>query len=160
MSQTLRPSLLAGVTRAVLGDAAFLFCDDADDAAKLAGRFAEATIAFDAPCPGRVTLRLPWPLAVEAAANLLGCERDDPDADQNALPAAAELLNMISGPALEAWFGASAKWALGVPSTRAYEGTLPTQAPTGELVGFVVDGARIELEVVETGASHDSRADR
>lgn len=160
MSQTLRPELLAGVTRSVLGDAAFLFCDDADDAQKLDGRFAEATIAFEAPSPGRVTLRLPWPLAVEAAANLLGCERDDPEADENALAAVGELLNMISGPALEAWFGAAAKWSLGVPAMRAYDGALPTQAPTGELVGFVVDGARIELEVVETGAGHDSRADR
>ncbi len=160
MSQTLRPSLLAEVTRSVLGDAAFLFCDDAEDAGKLDGRFAEATIAFEAPSPGRVTLRLPWALAVEAAANLLGCERDDPDADENALPAAAELLNMISGPALEAWFGASAKWSLGVPSTRAYEGSLPTQAPAGELVGFVVDGARIELEVIETGAADDPRTHR
>ncbi|MBL8940932.1 MAG: hypothetical protein JNM69_40690 [Archangium sp.] len=160
MSQTLRPAVLADVTRSVLGDAAFLFCDDAEDAGRLAGRFAEATIAFEAPSPGQLSLRLPWPLAVEAAANLLGCERDDPDAGENALPAVAELLNMISGPALEAWFGASARWSLGVPSTRAYEGSLPTQAPTGELVGFVIDGARIELEVVETGAGHDSRADR
>ncbi|MER2559642.1 MAG: chemotaxis protein CheX [Myxococcaceae bacterium] len=160
MSQTLRPAQLAEVTRSVLGDAAFLFCDDADDAGRLDGRFAEATIEFDAPSPGRLALRLPWPLAVEAAANLLGCEREDPDADANALAAVGELLNMISGPALEAWFGASAKWALGVPATRGYDGALPTQAPTGELVGFVVDGARIELEVVETGAGHDSRADR
>lgn len=160
MSQTLRPAVLAGVTRSVLGDAAFLFCDDAEDAGKLSGKFAEATIVFDAPNPGRLSLRLPWPLAVEAAANLLGCERDDPDADENAQAAVGELLNMISGPALEAWFGAAAKWSLGVPVTRAYDGALPTQSPTGELVGFVVDGARIELEVVETGAADDPRTHR
>lgn len=160
MSQTLRPAVLAAVTRSVLGDAAFLFCDDAEDAARLSGKFAEATIAFDAPNPGRLSLRLPWPLAVEAAANLLGCEHDDPDADENAQAAVGELLNMISGPALEAWFGAAAKWSLGVPATRAYDGALPTQSPTGELVSFVVDGARIELEVVETGAADDPRTDR
>ena len=104
MSQTLKAEPLAAVARSVLADAAFLFCDDVPaDLGPGEGQLAEATITFDAPTPGRITLRLPWHVALEAAANLLGRDRGDPEVEESALDAASELLNMISGLALKAW---------------------------------------------------------
>ncbi len=156
MSQTLKAEPLAAVARSVLADAAFLFCDDVpDDLGPSEGQLAEATITFDAPTPGRITLRLPWHVALEAAANLLGSDQDDPEVEESALAAVGELLNMISGSALKAWFGAETVWSLGMPVTSARAGRLPSAEPRGEVVGFVVDDARIELEAIETGAGHD-----
>ncbi len=156
MSQTLTAGPLGEVTRAVLGNAAFLFCDEVPaGAAAHTGRLAEASITFDAPRPGRLTLRVPWSVAVEAAANLLGAERDDPEVEESALAAVGELLNMISGSALAQWFGAGARWSLDIPSTRARDGQLPSPAPEGEVIGFLVDDARIEIEAIATEGRDD-----
>lgn len=150
MSAALAAGPLAEVTRAVLGDAAFLFCDEVPaDAPLQEGRIAEATLCFEAPCSGHLTLRLPWSVALDAAANLLGTERDDPEAEAGALAAAGELLNIITGSALQRWFGASAVWSMGVPSTCERVGRLPSPASEGALVAFVVDDARIEVEAIE-----------
>jgi len=153
MSQTLRIEPLAEVTRSVLADAAFLFCDAVPAEARASvGRVAEASISFEAPTAGRITLRMPWAVACEAAANLLGAEADDPDVEASALAAVGELLNMISGSALKAWFGAAASWNLAIPSTRVQEDArLPSIAPRGAVAGFVVDDARIEIEATEDG---------
>lgn len=157
MSQVrLEAAPLGEVTRSILGDAAFLFCDDVpEDAAPTDGPLAEATISFDAPTPGRITLRMPWSLALEAAANLLGTEQDDPEAEASALAAVGELLNMISGSALSAWFGPNTQWTLGVPSTSMKEGRLPSPTPRGEVVSYVIEDARIEVEAIEGGTRDD-----
>jgi CheY-specific phosphatase CheX len=152
MSAVLSAQPLGEVTKLVLGTAAFLFCDDVPPGTgPVEGRLAEAVIGFTGPRDGRITLRMPWEVALEAAANLLGVEKDDPDAQESALAAVGELLNMISGSVLKEWFGAGAEWALGVPATSERAGRLPSVAPQGEVVGFVVDEARIEVEAAETG---------
>ncbi len=147
MSQTSLAGPLGEVTRSVLSEAAFLFCDElTEGAAPLEARLVEATITFEAATPGRITLRLPWQVACEAAANLLGAEPGDEDVEANAHAAVGELLNMISGSALERWFGAGSPWSLGIPRVSEREGQLPSRAPTGELVGLAIDDARIEIE--------------
>ncbi|MDP1829169.1 MAG: chemotaxis protein CheX [Archangium sp.] len=152
MNAALSAGPLAEVTRSVLGDAAFLFCDEVPaDAPLLEGRLAEATLFFEAPCSGHLTLRLPWSVALDAAANLLGTDRDDPEAEAGALAAAGELLNIITGSALQRWFGSSAVWSIGVPSTCERVGQLPSSSAAGALVAFVIDDARIEIEAIEGG---------
>lgn len=161
MNQVLLAAPLAPVMRRVLEDAAFIFCDDAPaDAPATHGRFAEAKIGFQASRSGELRLRLPWNVAREAAANLLGVEPDDPEADEQALAAAGELLNMISGVALQTWFGGATKWSLGNPTVEEREGRLPSAAPAGEVVSFVVDDAFIELEAIEMGVARDQGSDR
>ena len=152
MSPRLNREVLAGVTRSVLETAVFLFCDEVPVSAEpLGGEVIEAVIRFEAPTSGQLCLRFPRSLGRDAAANLLGVERDDPDAEEGASAAVAELLNMVCGAALEAWFGAQARWALGVPVTTEFTGRLPTGRP--ESVAFVVDETPVEIEVTELGGS-------
>ncbi len=147
MSQLPLAGPLSEVTKSVLSEAAFLFCDElSEGAAPLEARLVEATITFEGATPGRITLRLPWHLACEAAANLLGVEPGDDDVEANAHAAVGELLNMISGSALERWFGSGTPWSLGLPSVSEREGRLPSRAPGGELVALAIDETRIELE--------------
>lgn len=161
MNQVLLAEPIGPVVRQVLEDAAFLFCDDVPEGAPATeGRFAEATIGFQAPRSGQLRLRLPWHVAREAAANLLGVEADDPEAEAQALAAAGELLNMISGAALQAWFGGETRWNLGNPTVEAREGSLPSATPAGEIVSFVIDDSFIELEAIESGAARDQGPDR
>lgn len=138
---------LGEVAKSVLSDAAFLFCDElADGAAPLDARLVVATITFEATSPGSITLRLPWHVACEAAANLLGAEPGDEDVEANAHAAVGELLNMISGAALERWFGSGATWSLGLPNVSEQEGQLPSIAPKGEVVALAIESVRIEVE--------------
>jgi CheY-specific phosphatase CheX len=149
MSQSLAPEALAGVTRSVLETAAFLFCDEVpSDVEPQEGPVIEASISFQAATSGRLVLRLPLKLGLEAAANLLGIEPDEPEAAESARAAVGELLNMISGSALQAWFGAGASYSMGVPATVEVAGTLPSGRPG--TVAFVVDEVAIEVEAVET----------
>jgi len=152
---------LADVTRSVLGDAAFLFCDEVPEgAAPTEGKYAEARISFVAPTSGSIVLRVPWNIALEAAANLLGSEQDDPEVEADALSAVGELLNMISGSALSAWFGPNTQWTLGVPATSVKEGPLPSPAPRGDVAAYVIDEARIEVEAIEGGVGDDQGSHR
>jgi hypothetical protein len=148
MSEALSAQALGGVTRSVLETAAFLFCDDVPAGMTAQeGTVIEATIAFQAARSGRIILRLPAQVGLEAAANLLGIEPDDPEAAESARAAAGELLNMISGSALKAWFGGEATWSLGVPATVELTARLPSGNP--EAVAFLVDEFPIEVEAVE-----------
>jgi hypothetical protein len=148
VSGALDPAALGGVTRSVLETAAFLFCDDLPAGMHAQqGEVIEATIRFQATTNGRIVLRLPVKVGLEAAANLLGIETDDPEAAESARAAVGELLNMISGSALKAWFGGEASWSLGVPSTVELPGTLPSGRPGS--VAFVVDDYPIEVEAME-----------
>lgn len=147
MSPPLDAAALEQVTRTVLETAVFLFCDRPTGVPEPhQGDVIEAVIRFDAPVSGRIALRLPHHLGLEAAANLLGVEPDDPDAQDGARAAVAELLNMVSGAALKEWFGASATWALGVPATTEVAGRLPS-GRLGAIV-LLVDEAPLEIEVM------------
>ncbi len=149
MSQVLQPEALGAVTRSVLETAAFLFCDELPPGMEAQeGELIEATIAFEAATSGRIILRLPLRVGLEAAANLLGIDATDPEAAESARAAAGELLNMISGSALKAWFGGDARWSLGVPATVEFAGRLPSGRPGS--VAFVVDDYPIEVEAVES----------
>ena len=149
MSGPLDPAALGGVTRSVLETAAFLFCDDVPAGMESQqGEVIEASIAFQAATSGRIVLRLPFKVGLEAAANLLGIEADDPEAADSARAAVAELLNMISGSALKAWFGGEARWSLGVPATVELTGRLPSGRPGA--MAYLVDDYPIEVEAVES----------
>jgi CheY-specific phosphatase CheX len=148
MSGPLTREALGVVTRSVLETAAFLFADELPAGTEVQeGEVIEASIAFQAATSGRIVLRLPLQLGLEAAANLLGIEPDDPEAAESARAAVAELLNMISGSALKAWFGGGARWSLGVPATVEFTGRLPSGRPGA--LAFVVEDFPLEIEALE-----------
>jgi hypothetical protein len=146
MAPELAPRVLEDVARRILEEAAFLFSDDATDSLCFEGPVIEALLEFLGPAQGTLHLRLAENLACEAAANLLGTEPDDPEAQAGASLAVGELLNMIGGHLMIAWLGATAQTSLGTPTLRLHDTW--TVAMTGpRCARFMAgEGALVELE--------------
>jgi hypothetical protein len=115
MPDELDPATLERVLSQILEDAAFLFTEPAPPGSPCPVPLYEATLAFTAPRPGKLTLRAGPELGAEAAANLLGLDASEDEAKQNAGPALGELLNMVAGLLMKEWFGTQAHCSLGLP---------------------------------------------
>lgn len=108
---------LSEVAARVLEDCAFLFVDavEADTAPPSAGRAIAASIAIGAREPRTLKIVATRPLLVEAAANMLGTEGDDPEAYGSAEQALSELLNIVAGSFVARFYGTEQECPLGIP---------------------------------------------
>lgn len=135
---------LAEVTCRVLEDCAFLFLEsgaveDCDVADALA-----CSIAIDADGPHALKLVASRRLLVEAAANMLGTEADDPKAFRSAEQAISELLNVLAGSVVARLYGTSREHGLGLPQ-RADPRATPDDAVVIMLRADTGDFLRLEL---------------
>ena len=108
--------ILAEVACRVLEDCAFLFLEPADAANDAdVGDAIASSIAIHAEQPQVLKLVASRPLLVEAAANMLGTEVDDPEASGGAEQAIGELLNVVAGSLVARLFGTAVEVGLGIP---------------------------------------------
>jgi hypothetical protein len=121
-------ALLAEVASRVLEDTAFLFLDSIEEEPCSVGGALAATIAFTADQPQTLKLVASRPLLVEAAANMLGTEVDDPEAFCSAEQAVLELLNVVAGSLVARLYGTDRECALGIPEPA------PPQPAAGDAV--------------------------
>jgi hypothetical protein len=138
------------VLQEVLERQAFLFVDPADGDEALDTGLLTTSLRFAGAHVGGLALAAPMDLAREIAAGILGCEADDPMAEERAGDACKELLNITCGQALTTWFGTAPVFDLGIPESRMLspeEAADWTAAP--EVLAFSVEGRplfmRIEL---------------
>jgi hypothetical protein len=102
----------------VLERQAFLFADPAEDGGAADGPLLAASLRFAGARAGGLALAAPMALAREIAAGILGCDAEDPMAEERAGDACKELLNIACGQALTALFGTAPVFDLGVPEAR------------------------------------------
>jgi hypothetical protein len=133
MSRTLTPEIIERSLTVTLEDAAFVFVESSppqalpgeSEAPELsAGDIAApdliaADLSIRGPQSCTLSLVVPRGFGVLLAANLMGIEPDSPDADQAALDAVGEILNMTSGTLAEHWLGNGASYELGTPVVTA-----------------------------------------
>lgn len=120
MRSALTPELLSAVVADTLADGAYIMTEPvADEAATSDEPMVEATVRFSGPRDGRLLLTGSLGFGRVLAANLLGVEPDDPDVADRSLDALGEILNVLSGVLLEAWFGTDVSFESGVPEVRA-----------------------------------------
>jgi len=138
--------VLADVAVRVFEDCAFLFVDVVDTAA--APVSAEASFSAIIDIDGRekreLVLTAARPLLVEAAANMLGTDADDPEAAGSAEQAIGELLNVVAGSFVARWYGTACECGVGIPKRIPFA----APAPGAVLVTFVAgagDVLRLEL---------------
>ncbi len=103
-----------------LEDAAFIFTEPADDAPPewTEDTILRAELPFSGEAAGSLIIGSSSEPTVELAANLLGIEPDDEDAQAMRADALGEILNIIGGIIIEAWFGTEADVQLGVPDVQ------------------------------------------
>lgn len=108
--------ILFETARRILQEAAFAFTDDPEDSGREpGGAFMACSVAFNGPFHGAMALASGKRLASILAANMLGVDEDDPDADRKKADALGEILNMICGNALPEIAGTRAEFAITAP---------------------------------------------
>jgi hypothetical protein len=114
---TLRRDLAAIVTE-VLGDLAFMVGDDAPAALPPGAVWLQCEIQYEGPVGGTLCCWCTRDFAIQLAANLLGIEPDEGDAQVGAADAVRELLNVLCGQLVTAWYGQTAIFNLSIPTVR------------------------------------------
>jgi CheY-specific phosphatase CheX len=89
--------LLTRLSSSVLADCAFLLTEPAEPNALLESDLVHAVIEVSGEQGACLTLCLPWTLAVLVAADMLGVTPDDPESEEQAEGAVAELANVLVG---------------------------------------------------------------
>jgi hypothetical protein len=123
------PELLTDILGSVLQDSAFMFVEPSDEPAEWGERVFTATLAFESVKGGLLRLTMALPAGVELAANMLGTEIDDPEAEENGRAAVSEILNVIGGAFVTRYFGTKVPSQLGLPQAQ-----LSTSPATGDHV--------------------------
>lgn len=93
---TCTPETLAGAAAKVLEEAAFMFAEPVPVPAPAAPELS-AQLTLGAPLGGWVRIESPRAFAAVVAANLLGCDVGDPEAEAKASDGLGELLNIVAG---------------------------------------------------------------
>jgi hypothetical protein len=109
------PELLTDILGTVLQDSAFMFVEPAEEPAGWGDKVFAATLAFESVKGGTLRLTMALGAGVELAANMLGTEVSDPEAEENGRAAVSEILNVIGGAFVTRYFGTKVPSQLGLP---------------------------------------------
>ena len=143
--------ILAEVGLRIFEEAAFLFTEPGQAPGREARDPLEATLEFGGPGAGEIRLSTDREVAVLIAANMLGLEKDDPEAAESAEQALGELLNVLGGSLMVDLFGTREVCHLGIPRVGRGEG-LPAD-PQAASVRFQVEGGgQLTLSLEMKGA--------
>ncbi|MGC3998681.1 MAG: chemotaxis protein CheX [Anaeromyxobacter sp.] len=119
------PDLLTDILGSILQDTAFIFAEPSDEPEGWTPPVLVARIAFESTRGGTLRLATSMPAAVEIAANMLGLDMADAEAEEYGRAAVSELLNVIGGSFLTRYFGTEVPSQLGLPSTDLTDEPLP-----------------------------------
>jgi chemotaxis protein CheY-P-specific phosphatase CheC len=148
MPQQKAPTLLT-IFSEVLADLAFMFTDDVDPEPTPGEQWLEVSISYDGEATGTLYFRCPRSFSQTLAANLLGTDPNDDEADSQAEDAAKEFMNIVCGQLVTAIHGTEHVFNLAIPQLREMTET-PSLEPTDNenISTLAVDGQPIQLEFV------------
>ena len=109
------PELLTDILGTVFQETAFMFVEPAEEPVAWGDKVFTATLAFESVQGGTLRLTAAVPVGVELAANMLGCDASDPEAEENGRAAISEVLNVIGGAFVTRYFGTKVPSQLGLP---------------------------------------------
>lgn len=112
------PELLTDIVGSVLQDTAFMFVEPAEEPVEWGEKVFTATLAFESVKGGLLRLTMALPVGVELAANMLGTDVSDPEAEENGRAAVSEILNVIGGAFVTRYFGTKVPSQLGLPQAQ------------------------------------------
>jgi hypothetical protein len=138
--------LLTDILGTVLQDSAFMFVEPSEEPPTWGDKVFAASLTFESARSGTLRFNVAGPVGIELAANMLGTELDDPEAEENGRAAVSEVLNVIGGAFVTRYFGTKVPSQLGIP--RSVLASSPATGPSscGALVTSE-DGLPLLLEL-------------
>lgn len=139
---------LLDVAAQVFQEAAFCFIEPLSYEITLEKELLVASLAFSGKVTGSLLVATPRAFARQAAANLLGLELSDEEAERRSKDALGELLNMVAGVFFAASLGTENDVQLGLPSTKRMtdeEFRLLAVTQTFCVSGLVEEEARVDF---------------
>ena len=109
---------LTTVLSDVLKDLAFMFVDGDPAEVSPDATWLETTIGYCGPESGTLTLQCTTEFGILLAANLLGIDPDDDDAEVRAHDAVKEFMNIVCGQFVTTAFGTDHVFNLTIPASR------------------------------------------
>ncbi len=131
----------------VLAELAFMFGGERGSPGTPDERWLETTIRYAGPERGELRFRCPRGFAVSLAANLLGLDPVDDEAEAGAEDAVKEFMNVLCGHWVTAVYGAHVVFNLSIPEVR--ELSEPPAASRGQherIVSLSIEGHPLQLE--------------
>ena len=117
MTQDQKTATLTTIFSEVLANLAFMFSDEDDDSAASAGdTWLQTEITYHGPQCGTLCLWCTRGFSVQLAANLLGIDPEDDDAEEAANDAIKEFMNIVCGQYITAIHGTDAVFDLTIPT--------------------------------------------
>lgn len=107
---------LTTVVSEVLGDLAFMIADDAAEELPAGSIWLEGRVSYRGPERGTLRLWCTREFATRLAANLLGLEPDEGEAQIGADDALRELMNVLCGQLVTTWHGTEQVFHLSIPT--------------------------------------------
>jgi len=111
------PEFLTDILGRVLEESAFILAEPGEEPERWSGAVLRACIAFESTRGGTLRLLTNPQAASEIAANMLGIDQGDEEAQSNGRAAVSELLNVLGGAFLTRYFGTAVPSQLGLPDT-------------------------------------------
>lgn len=134
----------------VLEQTAFMFGDPAekDELEPETDRFVKTVMTFNGPIQGQLCLIVPENMLPELAANVLGTDPDDEQAESHARDSLKELLNVVCGQSLTSLVDTKVIFDLGIPVDETVDESEWQRAiDSSSTQGFVVDDYPMLLEM-------------
>lgn len=142
----LKPATLATIFSEVLANLAFMFTEEDVPEPAPDAQWIETEIAYRGPVSGTLRLRCSVEFSVLLAANLLGVDSEDADAESKAMDAVKEFMNVLCGQFVTAVHGSDHVFNLSIPRLVALAQPPDlTRADGPELATFAVDAHPIQL---------------
>lgn len=116
--QNQKTTTLTTIFSDVLANLAFMFNDDEPSEPAGGEVWMETTISYHGSESGSLRLSCPTEFAALLAANLLGIDPQDRDAETKAEDAVKEFMNIVCGQLITTWYGSEQVFDLTIPQTR------------------------------------------
>lgn len=151
-TSTAQPDLAAVVTD-VLGDLAFMVSDDQPANLPAGAVWLRCDASYDGPARGTVCCWCTRDFAIQLAANLLGTEPDEGDAQIVAEDAVREFMNVLCGQLVTTWHGKDDVYDLAIPTVRkCIETPQPPAVEDGTYCRLSVSGEPFYCAYCQQGA--------
>lgn len=113
-------TMICKVVAQILEEAAFCFVEESEQSALSGAEQFSFLTHFHGDAVGRILLVADGEFGEELAANLLGLDSGEADLESTKA-ALSEILNMVAGPLITAWFGDDARCEISPPEPVALE---------------------------------------
>lgn len=138
---------LATIFSEVLADLAFMFTEDDQSDADTGTVWLETKIGYRGSECGCLRFRCPVEFCTHLAANLLGVDPNDGNAERQSRDAVKEFMNVVCGHFVTTMYGTEEVFDLTIPETAPRSAPPDLSVNDGEYIStMTVDGFSVQLE--------------